>query len=202
MSKPFTPKDGFRELAPGEVLAGLHHVDFDNASTIVRRANAYAGDYFGDGRDLLHDAVTRAVVSRSCREGIPIEAFLAGVMRSLASTARRSRERREEQRAMPIDWLAGRSIDGALVTQSADELIEIERIRQICAEVIDLLSAESDQQAALIDGIGLDFRGRALADYVGISPEELATARRKLKRHAERLWPHFERRLPSSTDDG
>ncbi len=67
MSKPVKIDENFRELAPDEVLDGLRHVDFRDASRLVRRANAMAQDYVGDGRDLLHDAVTRAVTSRTCR---------------------------------------------------------------------------------------------------------------------------------------
>lgn len=162
MSKPIKIDGDFRELAPGEVLAGLSHVDFRDASRLVIRANAMAQDYVGDGRDLLHDAVTRAVTSRTCRKEISLESFLAGVMRSIASTQRRSRDRRAEEASVPLDWLSDRLIDGVMADRPAEEDIETERVRALCIEVIDRLSAESAQQARLIDGIGLDLRGRAL----------------------------------------
>ncbi|MDE0878026.1 MAG: hypothetical protein OSB00_05055 [Sphingomonas bacterium] len=201
MSKPVKIDDDFRELAPDEVLDGLRHVDFRDASRLVRRAQAMAQDYTGEGRDLLHDAVTRAVVSRTCRKAISLESFLAGIMRSIASTQRRSRERRAEEPPIPLDWLSDHLIDGVLADRPAEEDIETERVRALCIEVIDRLSAQSALQARLIDGIGLDLRGRALAEYAGLSLDDLATARRKLKRHAERLWPDFQKRLSPAIED-
>lgn len=88
---------------------------------------------------------------------------------------------------MPIDEATERMAVGGYVVQTAEEIIETERIRQVCIDVIDRLAAASTQQATLLDGIGLDLRGRALADHVGITPNELATLRRALKRQAQRL---------------
>ncbi len=168
----------------------------DHRDRVERRADGIAFDYPGEGRDLLHDAMLRALTSRSCREDLTAEQFLGGIMRSIASTARRGRERRQENPVvLPINEATERMAVGGHVVQTADEIIETERVRQLCIEVIDHLTAASEQQAALLDGIGLDLRGRALADHVGITSDELATLRRALKRHAQRLWPALRQSL-------
>ncbi len=190
MPAPFEPKDGFRELSRDEIRAEVTKLYRDHGDRVERRADGIAFDYPGEGRDLLHDAIFRALTSRSCREDLTAEQFLGGIMRSIASTARRSRERREEDPVvLPVDEVAERMAVGGYVVQTADQIIETERVRQLCIDVIDRLAAASAQQAALLDGIGIDLRGRALARYVGITPKELATLRRALKRQAQRLWP-------------
>lgn len=193
MSAPFEPKDGFRALSRAEVETVVGQLDLKPRATIVRTANHLAGDYAGEGRDLLHDAITRALTSRSCREGITGEQFIAGIMRSIASTARRSRERRaEDPVSIPVEVLAEQMAVGGYTVPSADYIIETERVRRICADVLDRLASTSATQARLIDGIGLGLRGQKLADHLAISLEDLATVRRALKRHAQRLWLQVE----------
>ena len=193
MSKPFKPKDGFRALSRAEVHAELSGMDLGRRSPIVRRAELMAFDYVGEGRDLLHDAIFRALTSRSCRERITAEQFLGGIMRSLASTARRARERRDaDPVSLPVELLAERMALGPYTVPSADDILETERVRQICVDILDQLAAASVTQAALIDGIGLGLRGQALADRLCIPLADLATVRRALKRHAQRLWVEVE----------
>jgi hypothetical protein len=111
----------------------------------------------------------------------------------IASTARRSRERRaEDPVSIPVEVLAEQMAVGGYTVPSADVIIEIERVRQICADVLDRLAATSATQARLIDGIGLGLRGQELADHLAISLDDLATVRRALKRHAQRLWLQVE----------
>jgi DNA-directed RNA polymerase specialized sigma24 family protein len=203
MSDPFVPKDGFRPLSRGEVEAIIGRLDLKPRATIIRTADHLAGDYAGEGHDLLHEAITRALKSRSCREGITGEQFIAGIMRSIASTARRSRERRaEDPVSIPVEVLAEQMALGGYTVQSADEIIETERVRRICADVLDRLSGASATQANLIDGIGLGLRGQALADHLAISLEDLATVRRALKRHAQRLWLQFEPSISPPDETG
>ncbi|MFD1787106.1 hypothetical protein ACFSC3_05940 [Sphingomonas floccifaciens] len=193
MSAPVTPPQGVRELRRSEVEAEMLRVDMTPGSAILRRADQLAGDYHGEGRDLLQSAIIGALTSRSCSAGISGEQFLSGIMRSIASTARRARERRGEKAAsLPVDVLAEQMGVGGYTVVAADEVIEIERVRRLCESIIETLSSASPKQAELIDGIGLGLRGRALATHLGISLDDLATIRRGLKRQALRLWPNFE----------
>lgn len=199
MSRPFTLKDGYRALSRAEVETELLKINMAPHTDIVRRADQLADDYPGDGHDLLQEAITRALASRSCREGVTGEKFIAGIMRSIASTARRARDRRKENSvSLPVDVLAEKMALGGYTVLPADEVIETERVRRICENVLDTLADMSPQQAALIEGIGLGHRGRALANYLDISLEELATVRRALKRNAQRLWIDVEFQISNS----
>jgi len=189
MSKPFTSKDGFRPLSRAEVEAELHKIDMAPSAAIVRRADQLSGDLNTEGRDLLQSAIVGALTSRSCRKGISGEQFLAGIMRSIASTARRSRERRGEVAVvLPVDVLTEQMAVGGYKVVTAEDILETERVRRLCEDILDTLANASPQQAALIDGIGLGLRGRALAKHLDVSLDDVATIRRALKRHAQRLW--------------
>ena len=191
-------KDGFRELPPDGLHAELRQLYRDHRERGEGRAEGIAFDHPGEGRDLLHVSVSRALTSRSYREDLTAEQFLGGIMRSIASTARRSRERRQEDPVvLPVDEATERMGLGGYVVKTADEIIETERVRQLCIDVIDRLAAASEQQAALLDGIGLDLRGQALANHVGITLDELASIRRALKRQVQRLSPVFSQSLSS-----
>lgn len=204
MSAPFKPDENARPLTRAELDAALDRIDFTHGRGLQAQAERLAGDIAGDGKDLLHDAIYRTLKSRQCKTGITVERFLWGVMRSLASTKKRSIERgRENHVFMPPEEIAAHLGGGPYAARSAEELIEIERVRDLCAEILERLADKSAAQAALIEGIGLDLRGQELAEHVGVSREELATIRRALKRHAERLWPQFVTDLsrPEAPDD-
>lgn len=196
MSGPATLENGFRPLSRVEIEAEILKIDMAPRAEIVRRADQLAGDYPGEGRDLLQEAVTRALSSRSCREGITGEQFVAGIMRSITSTARRGRERRGENPAsIPVEVLVEQMGVGPYTVQTADEVIETERVRRLCENVLDQLASVSPLQAELIEGIGLNLRGQNLADYLGITRADLATVRRALKRNAQRVWAEAESQI-------
>ncbi len=189
MSKPFVPAEDARQLTRDEIKAELVRIDMTPGTAITRCAEQFAADYPGEGRDLLQTAIVGALTTRTCREGVSGERFLAGIMRSIASTHRRARERRGENVvSLPVEVLAEQMAMGGYTVMAADDVIEIERVRLVCEHILDQLSAASPRQAALIDGIGLGLRGQALADHLGLSMQDLATVRRTLKRHAQRLW--------------
>lgn len=190
MSVPFSAEAGSRPLTHAEVQREIAKLDLSDEGRVRRAADLMSNDLPGDGRDLLHDAVCKALTSRTCKADLTVEQFLGGVMRSLASTKRRSRERGKENHVlMPTDHVAECMGSGGYVVASAEQILEIERIRALCADVLDQLAAASPMQSALIEAISLDLRGQEIADRLQITREDLATLRRSLKRHVQRLWP-------------
>lgn len=193
LSVPFSKEIGGRPLTRAEVQQEIEKLDFSDQGPVRRIADIMSQDLPGDGRDLLHDAVCKALTTRECKADLTVEKFLGGVMRSIASTKRRSRERGKENHIfMPTDDVAERMGRGNYTVASPEQIIEIERVRTLCADILAQLAAASPAQAALIEAIGLGLRGRHLAAHLGITTQDLATVRRALKRHVQRLWPEIE----------
>lgn len=193
LSVPFSAEAGYRPLTRAEVEREIAKLDLSDQGRVQRAADLMSYNLPGDGRDLLHDAVCKALTSRTCKANLTVENFLGGVMRSLASTRRRSRERGKENHVfMPTDHVAECLGSGGYMVASAEQILEIERVRALCADVLDQLAAASPMQSALIEAIGLDLRGQEIAKRLEITLEDLATLRRSLKRHVQRLWPTIE----------
>lgn len=196
MSAPFSAEGGFRPLTHAEVQSEIGKLDLTEQSRIRRAADIMSHDLPGDGRDLLHDAVCKALTSRKCKADLSVEQFLGGVMRSLASTKRRSRERGNENHVfMPAEAVAEQMGSSGYLVASADQIIEIERIRTVAADALEQLAAASPTQRALIEAVGLGLRGQEIADRLEVTLEDLATLRRSLKRHVQRLWPMIESKI-------
>lgn len=196
MSAPSAEPPAGRALTRDEVRAELGRLDLSAIGEVGNTSAMFARRINGEGGDLLNDAVRKALSSRRCPADVPVDQFLAGIMRSATSTILRSRERRRD----PLDYVPLNDAvellaTGRYTTKSADELIEIERVQKLCEEVIDRLADGSTEQTALIDGIGLDLRGRQLAEHLGVSLRELATLRKALKRRIMRIWPDVVRQI-------
>lgn len=163
---------------------------------LIRVARSFPGYVHGEANDLLHDALGAALGTRACPSGVTIEKTLIEIMRSKWSTAARGRARRKVQvDYMPLEEIA--LAGNRYTVASADEIQEIERIRMLCADVLERLSLEPGFEA-LIEAIDADLRGQKLADHLGLSRRELASLRRALKRKIHKLWPDVEQML----DDG
>lgn len=186
------PIETSRPLTRQEVRHLLASADF-SYTELGRLARSFPGYVYGEADDLLHDALDAALVSRACPSDVTIEKTLTEIMRSKWSTAARGRARRKVQvDYMPLEEiaLAGNRYSVA----SAEEIHEIERVRMLCADVLERLSGEGGFEA-LIEAIDADLRGQKLADHLGLSRRELASLRRALKRKISKFWPSFERKM-------
>lgn len=177
----------YRALTREEVKKELAKLDIDQAVLIARH---YTDGLRLEADDLMSEAACRALTTRRCREELIFSMFFSGVMRSIASSARKRAERREEDFVhLPVDDVAERMALVGYVVPTPEDVIETEKARTYFADLLKQLAADQPLQAALIDGIGMGLRGKALADHLGIPQEKLATAQRALKRRAQRLWP-------------
>ncbi|KAA9016884.1 hypothetical protein [Sphingobium limneticum] len=160
---------------------------------LIRVARSFPGYVHGEANDLLHDALGAALGTRACPSGVTIEKALIEIMRSKWSTAARGRARRKVQvDYMPLEEIA--LAGNRYTVASTDEIQEIERVRMLCADVLERLSLEPGFEA-LIDAIDADLRGQKLADHLGLSRRELASLRRALKRKIQKLWPDVKQML-------
>ena len=168
-------------LTSAQVRKALETIDIAPGSRLVRCAayRAFTSDI--DADDLLQEAICRTMASRNCPSHVPIEHFLMGVMRSIASKVIERRQRVRDAliqyaRAYPNPFLAG------------DEKLAFDERADLCRRSLQNVVAGQTTVETVIDGIDQGLCGEALADFAGIDKSELATLRRKIKRRVADAW--------------
>jgi hypothetical protein len=194
MLAPKPPPLPQRQLTQDEVRAALSAINPGAANPLNSAIDGYAKGSRQDPRDLLNEAVKRALSTRSVPADIPFEAVLAGIARSIASgiNIARARERIVD---LPVEELFETLPTGGYTVSSPDEIIERERIRELCADAIERLARNDAKRAVLIDAIDQGMRGEDLADALGISKRDLASMRKALKREVQRIWPEVAEQI-------
>jgi DNA-directed RNA polymerase specialized sigma24 family protein len=167
------PKEAIACAAPasqdiGTALTALSEDDLLRLRTIARlRARSLPGGI--SWSDLLHEAVVRALAgTRPWPPGVPLLAFLAGVMRSLCDEQWRRRRRQDTvptlERAGPVD-------DPERVYAAAEALAAIHRLFASDAPATRVITG-------LLDGMTPD----EIRRRHGLSAVEYDTARRRIRR--------------------
>jgi RNA polymerase sigma-70 factor (ECF subfamily) len=164
----------------GAALAALSEDDLLRLRAIARlRARSLPGGI--SWSDLLHEAVVRALAgTRPWPPGVPLLAFLAGVMRSLCDEQWR---RRRRQDTLPAPEGAGPADDPERVYAAAEALAAIHRLFASDAPATRVITG-------LLDGMTPD----EIRRRYGLSAVEYDTARRRIRRtllrHGlTRSWP-------------
>src|SRR4051794_9346397 len=86
-----------------EIAEAISRLSAADRVRLVKAARHFACHWTMSGDDLLQEAVFRALDgSRHCPCDLPIAAFLAGIMRSLSSTALRSMKRQPKLYVVPM----------------------------------------------------------------------------------------------------
>jgi DNA-directed RNA polymerase specialized sigma24 family protein len=139
--------------------------------------------------DLLHEAVLRALEgTRRWPPGVPLLAFLAGIMRSLCDEQWR-RRRRES-------WLPG--LEDTMAATLADTAPEIDPERVFAAAealaAVDRLFASDAVALKVIAGLTNGLGAEEIQRHYGLSAVDYDTARRRMRRallrHGfARAWP-------------
>jgi DNA-directed RNA polymerase specialized sigma24 family protein len=164
----------------GSALAALSEDDLLRLRAIARlRARALPGGI--SWSDLLHEAVVRALAgTRPWPPGVPLLAFLAGVMRSLCDEQWRRRRRRD---FLPDPEGAGPTDDPERVYAAAEALAAIQRLFASDVPATRVI-------AGLLDGMTAD----EIRRRYGMNAVEYDTTRRRIRRSLLRhgltwSWP-------------
>ena len=168
-------------LSSAQVRATLKTIDIAPGSRLARYAayHAFTADIEAD--DLLQEAICRTMASRNCPSHVPMEYFLMGVMRSIAS---KMIERRERVRDALVQYARAYPDYGS----AADEKFAFDERADLCRRSIEKVEAGQPTVEAVIDGIGQGLCGKTLADFAGVDQSELAAVRRKIKRRVAEVW--------------
>ena len=125
--------------------------------------------------DLVQEALRRTLAgTRRCPQRMEIVAFLNGVIRSLASNARRQGQ---ALRTVPLD-------EDALAQRPAGPGTR-ERTRAARRRLLALF-AEGSADRRVVELMLEGRRGASLRAAMGYTPKQLATVRRRIRRRVER----------------
>jgi DNA-directed RNA polymerase specialized sigma24 family protein len=195
MTGPVQPRQdqvgGASAPAPRDVGAALVALSDDDLLRLRALARLRARSLPGDvaWSDLLHEAVLRALEgARRWPPGVPLLAFLAGIMRSLCDEHWR-RRRRERAAAHPES--AG--------TQTPIELTSDADPERACAAAealaaVDRLFVSDIVALKVIAGLTNGLGAEEIQSHYGLSAVEYDTARRRMRRALLRhglawAWP-------------
>jgi len=196
MSAPNQLPTVARLLTRDEIREELARIKSSAADPLGQAVAGHAKLAGEDPRDLLNEAILRALATRAVPSNIPFEAVLSGIARSVASGITKRRVRaRERVPDTPLEDLIAAIPAGGYTVSTPDEIIERERVRQICADAIKRLARDDATREALIDAIGQGIRGNELAATLGISKRDLASMRKALKREIQRIWPTVDEQI-------
>ena len=170
--------EGAAAPPPRDVGAALHALSDDDLLRLRALARLRARGLPGGvaWSDLLHEAVLRALEgTRRWPPGVPLLAFLAGIMRSLCDEQWR-RRRRESPLPQPGDTappLAGTASDAdpERVYAAAEALAAVDRLFAFDAVALKVI-------AGLTNGLGAE----EIQRLYGLSAVEYDTARRRMRR--------------------
>lgn len=149
-------------------LAALPETDLLRLRAVARlRARALPGGV--SWSDLLHEAVVRALAgTRPWPPGVPLVAFLAGVMRSLCDEQWR---RRRLQDSLPVPESASLADDPERAYAASQALAAIHR-----------LFASDTAATKVITGLLGGMTPEEIRCHYGLSAVEYDTARRRMRR--------------------
>jgi RNA polymerase sigma-70 factor (ECF subfamily) len=152
----------------GAALAALSEEDLLRLRAIARlRARSLPGDM--SWSDLLHEAVLRALTgARPWPPGVPLLAFLAGVMRSICDEQWR-RHRRQHDLLTPPD--NGRADDPERACAAAEALAALQR-----------LFASDEAALKVITGLISGMAAEEIRRHYGLTTVEYDTTRRRIRR--------------------
>jgi RNA polymerase sigma-70 factor (ECF subfamily) len=172
----------------GEALNALSDDDLLRLRALARlRARGLPG---GVGwSDLLHEAMLRALDgTRRWPPGVPLLAFLAGIMRSLSDA--HWRRRRREAMAPRSDQTAMALIVGETSEPDPERLYAASQ----ALAAVDRLFASDAEALKVIAGLSNDMAAEDIQRHYGLTAVEYDTTRRRMRRALLRhglawTWP-------------
>jgi hypothetical protein len=158
--------------------------------SVIKHAKNFARGCGRDPQDLLSSALIHAL-TMSPHPACSLPAALVAIMKSKASSIRRSRERKIAagrtdvplelvEGALSIDEVNGRS------ASPYDELVSRDRSLRIEAALKEIIGADV-LVGRLVEAMADGLRGHALSDRLGLDKKQLATLRKHIKRRGQKV---------------
>ncbi len=172
---------GVRDAPPrdvGRALRALSNADLARLKALARLWSRGLPGGVG-WADVLNEAIMRALNgSRPWPDGVPLLAFLSGVMRSLCDEHWR-RARRESVRMVHQDPVAGAGAWGETAAASDPERV-LAAAQALAA--INRLFADDPAALKIITGLAEGMTAREICGLYGMSEREYGSARKRMRR--------------------
>ena len=171
-----SPGDVPSNRSPGELRLAIADLTPADHARLVKVAHVLAHGLPEEPEDLIQEAIVRTISgTRKCPRRMAIPAFLYGVMRSLASAARK---RGDALRFVPFE-------DDAMGPPATGPGAG-NRVRDMRRRLLALFDDGSAERRVIelqLEGL----RGAPLRKSMGYSRKQLATVRRRIRRRVERV---------------
>jgi DNA-directed RNA polymerase specialized sigma24 family protein len=171
-----------QNLTPEEVKLRLQQLSPADLKRLERISEYWARSAEG-AKDLRQEAYLRAIEGdRQCRRDQDFVRFLAGTMKSIRHSERKAAARLQphreafEREAVVACSPVGMDPLGVLLDEENEFQVAMGKLK---------LFGDDPVAMAVIEGIMEGFQGAELCELVGISPDELATKRRLIKRRLD-----------------
>jgi DNA-directed RNA polymerase specialized sigma24 family protein len=177
-------------LSPDEIVTAIRALSTASWNRLRRLATVFCRGRPIEPEDLLQETFARAIEGlRSCPRDVDIVRFLAGAMRSIASSTMKVVSRQPEFQAAPLIDDDGLALDPPdwrpTVEQHAiseEETAEIERV------ILDLFSDDVTARV-MVEGIMEGMDGEDLRDVTDLTKTGFASKRRLIRRRIEKAFP-------------
>jgi DNA-directed RNA polymerase specialized sigma24 family protein len=176
-----------RILRPAQTALSLELLNKMDLLRIKTIARIYARGLPPDGvwEDMLQEALTRVLTgSRRQPEGVPMVAFVAGILRSLRADYWRRAKRESSDDKLRFDRQCDESLELDLVDPRPGPERALSARQQIA--LIKLLFADDPAALTIIDGLGDGLTAEQIRVSTGLSKTAYDSARRRMRRRVLR----------------
>lgn len=172
-----------------EVRVGLDALEDFEKAKLRKISWGLAGKADMDPDDLYQEAVCRMLTTRSCPNDVPIIAYAAMTMKSIASDAWRARVKQATKGIGTVYYAANDGAEPASLDPTPEEAAIISEHYRNCLSRLEALIADDEPLQFLVEGIGEGLRGKELEEFVGIDTLGLAALRKRLTRLRSQAFP-------------
>jgi DNA-directed RNA polymerase specialized sigma24 family protein len=176
-----------RVLRPAQTALALELVNKMDLLRIKTIARIYARGLSPEGawEDMLQEALTRVLTgSRRRPEGVPMLAFVAGILRSLRADYWRRAKRESGDEQLHIDHQHDESLALDLADPSPGPERALNARQQIT--LIKLLFSDDPAALKIIDGLGQGLTAEQIRLCTGLTNTDYDSARRRMRRRVLR----------------
>ncbi|AWB21801.1 hypothetical protein DA075_13450 [Methylobacterium currus] len=179
------------DFSPEEFGAACRSLSRDDRKKLGAIAKRLCGGTTLNPDDLLNEAICRTLLgTRQCDRELNVVAYLAGVMRSLASHERDKQNRSvSTDDAEKVDAHMRARLGGMPKAGSAeDAIIDAQERARIIEEVFEMFR-DQPKELAVLEALRDELAGKALRERTGLAQGDLDYAKKRIRNALSLRYP-------------